>query len=80
MNPWAEMDSMIKRIPEPMGSDWFTIIDFINRYKVSEGVATRLIRKMYSNKLLEEWSGTLSTGKYGKKWKLKSENKLNLKK
>ena len=58
-----------------MGSDWFTKIDFINRYKVSEGVATRLIRKMHQNKLLEEWVGTFSNGKYGKKWKLKSENK-----
>jgi len=75
MNPWAEMDKIIKRIPEPTGSDWFTRIDFINRYKVSENVATRLIRKMYANNLLEEWSGTFSTGKYGKKWKLKSENK-----
>jgi hypothetical protein len=30
---------------------------------------------MLNDKLLDEWSGTLSVGKFGKKWKLKSENK-----
>jgi hypothetical protein len=79
MNPWAEMDSIIKRIPEPTGFGWFTKSELMAHYKMSEGTATRTIRKMLNDKLLDEWNGTLSIGRCGKKWKLKSENKRNLK-
>lgn len=75
MNPWAEMDRIIKRIPEPMGFGWFTKSELMAHYKMSDSAATRTIRKMLNDKLLDEWSGTLSVGKFGKKWKLKSENK-----
>jgi hypothetical protein len=75
MNPWAEMDRIIKRIPEPTGFGWFTKSELMAHYKMSDGAATRTIRKMLNDKLLDEWSGTLSVGKFGKKWKLKSENK-----
>ena len=75
MNPWAEMDSIIKRIPEPKGFGWFTKSELMNHYKMSESCASRTIRKMLNDKLLDEWSGTLLVGKFGKKWRLKPENK-----
>lgn len=71
MNPWEEIDKLIKITPEPKGSEWFTKRQFMDRYKISYTCASNRIQKMIDAGLLEEWTGILSKKAIGKKWKLK---------
>ena len=71
MNPWEEMDKLIKITPEPKGPEWFTRKQFMARYEMSKTPASARIQKMVDEGLLEEWTGILSKKSIGKKWKLK---------
>jgi hypothetical protein len=71
MNPWEEMDKIVKLTAEPKGPEWFTKRQFMAHYRVSYTCATNRINKMIDADLLEEWTGMLSNRSIGKKWKLK---------
>ena len=71
MNPWEEMDKLVKLTAEPKGPEWFTKRQFMAHYLVGYTCATNRINKMLDDGLLEEWTGVLSSKAIGKKWKLK---------
>lgn len=71
MNPWKEIDKLMKHTVEPKGSEWFTKKQFMERYGVKKDCAERGLSKMTSDGLLEKWTGILPSKRIGNKWKLK---------
>jgi len=71
MNPWEEMDKLVKVAQEPIGPEWFTRKQFMARYNMGKTAAHDRIQKMVDGGLLEEWTGVINNKAIGKKWKLK---------
>lgn len=58
-NPWSALDQLMRT--EPMGADWFTIVQFAVRYNMSvPGAGQRLTRMRLAGQL-DHWKG-LTTG------------------
>lgn len=57
INPWAAMDEIVKQSQEPNGPEWFTVLDFANRYKVSRKCAQERLQRMFEDGVLKRWFG-----------------------
>ena len=56
-SPWAKMDAMFKQEPEPKGAEWFTPLEFSQRYDVAYGHAAHKLSNLASAGKLEKWFG-----------------------
>lgn len=56
-NPWAALDSIIKREAEPIGEEWFTAQQFAERYRLSIQGAHGKLNRLVSRGILKKWCG-----------------------
>jgi hypothetical protein len=57
IDPWAALDALVKQEAEPMGAEWFTVIQFAKRYGYSENGAYGKVRELHRSGKLEKWKG-----------------------
>lgn len=70
-DPWAALDAIMATEPEPMGAEWFTVLDFANRYKMGRSGAQSRCQKLCNAGLAETWAGVVSaTGKFTRKYRV----------
>lgn len=58
IDPWAAMDALVKQEAEPTGLEWFTVMQFAERYGLSENGAYGKITNYFRAGKLERWKGT----------------------
>lgn len=56
-DPWAKMDELIADEIIPDGEGWFTVGDFIERYKVARTTAREKLDSLVRNKTAEKRRG-----------------------
>lgn len=57
-NPWAAMDAIVNANPEPTGREWFTSVEYGQRYEFSPDAARHKLTRLKSRGLVEQWTGT----------------------
>lgn len=68
-NPWAALDALMKTDPEPTGPEWFTVVQYTQRYG---GSRSGNAAKLAFDPRLASWKGLVrSTGKITIKYRVK---------
>lgn len=52
------MDALVGHVPEPTGSEWFTVSQFMSRYGCGHSQALRRCKEMRDAGKLDHWKGT----------------------
>lgn len=72
IDPWAALDAIMATEPEPMGEEWFTADDVMERYGLSSQGARGRVLKLERQGKLDVWRGIMAkTRRCGKKYRLK---------
>ncbi len=74
IDPWAAMDALMAKNPEPMGKEWMTTNEIAARYGISYRNAHANMMKQLTLGKVERWMGRRTGGKMGgpfSKWKVK---------
>lgn len=71
-DPWAALDAIMATDPEPMGPEWFTVNDVMQRYGLGRVAAYNRCRALVNNGKADEWSGvTKANNRITSKYRLK---------
>ena len=63
-SPWAKLDAMIAKMKPPTGPEWFSIVQYCERYGCPRTTANHQLHKMVETGVLEIWQGgTAGAGK-----------------
>lgn len=72
-DPWAAMDALMAYEPEPTGPEWFTVQEFVQRYKMVHRTGHARLLDMERRGTVEKWIGHREgcRGGHVTKWRLK---------
>ena len=60
-NPWAKMDELIADETIPDGEGWFTVDDFIERYKIARTTAREKLDNWAKHNMVEKRRGRIKS-------------------
>lgn len=59
-NPFAKLDALLNRTPEPTGPEWFTSEHYSQHCGLSNSRCRPILRKLVADGLAIQWIGTMN--------------------
>lgn len=59
-NPFAQLDAILNRTPEPTGPEWFTSEQYAHHTGLTVGRCRDTLRKLVADGLAVQWTGTMN--------------------